>query len=401
MFLLCVSVLACSAGAQEPAPPKGATLSAAVAYALQHNPDIRSAGLRIDSARAARRITGSYQNPTFGAAPGLPSQYSVSIPVDIGPPRTLRTRAAAYGYTAATFDSLDVRRQLVFSVRQAFFDLLLADSLQQLAVEQLDIFRQLLVSDSVRLQAGDIPAGNVAQSELQLAHADARLLSADANVRAARLTLQTLMGVPHPDTGFIVSGALYYLALDLHPQALLDTAYHIRPDLHAANVRIAQSATEKSLATALLFPTPTVDLVYQPAQPFTSGSHYAPGIGLQLPVWNWYSGERERARAGVALSQEAARKIQLQISADVVTAADSLATAQILAERYTHGLLAKATAVLAVTRFSYTAGAASLLDLLNAIGTYETIKTEFFNATHDYWVSAYALSRAVGEDLIP
>jgi len=384
-----------------PLAAQGLTLHDVVAFTLHHNPDIVSGRLRIDSAQAERRIATSYPNPTLGASPGVPSQYSVSVPLDVGPPRVFRTRAAAQGRTASILDSADVARQVVFAARQAFFDLLLADSLSRLAAQQRDIFQQILVTDSVRLRAGDVPESDVAQNELDLARADASLVRADATVRAARLTLQTVMGVEHPDTSFTVAGSLQYTALDLHAATWLDTAYRTRPDLAAARVRVGQSATVQSLATAQLVPVPTVNLVYQPAQPFASGYHYAPGIGLQIPFWNLYNGERERARVGVALSQEVARKIQLQIATDVVTAADSLATAQVLAERYSNGLLAKATHVMETARFSYNAGAVSLLDLLNAIGTYANIKTEYFTAAHDYWVSAYALSRAVGRDLVP
>jgi outer membrane protein TolC len=377
------------------------TLHDVLATALQANPDVLLARLRGDSARAEQRIARAIPNPTVATLTGVPFQYSATQALDLGPQRVFRTRAAARGTAAAGYDMADVTRQVAFAVRQGFYDLLLADSLHALAVERRDIFRQLLAADSARLRSGDVPERNVTTSEVQLARADADLTRTVASVHSARLALQLLMGVPAPDTGFTVTGELRYTPVELPVDSLASIAEAERPDIKAADTRVAQSRSLSSLAASLLFPTPEISVAYQPGQPYTTGSNYAIGIGLSLPLFYWFGGERARSRSGLEAAEVASRRARAQVANDVATALDALRASQGLAQRYESGLLAKSLAALETARYAYRSGANSLLDVLNAIQTYSETKSDYYTAVHDYWVSAYALGRAVGRDFAP
>ena len=54
-----------------------------------------------------------------------------------------------------------------------------------------------------------------------------------------------------------------------------------------------------------------------------------------------------------------------------------------------------------MARYAYRTGAISLLDLLDAIRAYANTRVEYNTVVHDYWVSVYAIDRAVGKDVIP
>jgi outer membrane protein, heavy metal efflux system len=382
--------------AQQPA----STLDQVLALALRQNPDLVAARLRVDSAQAERTIARALPNPTYVGIPGNPYQYSLSLPIDLGPERLYRTRAAARGADAAEFLRLDLNRQVAFTVRQAFYDLLLADAQRQIALEQQDIFRQVLSADSVRLRAGDLPERDLVKSELELARAEAALMRAGASVRAARVALQALMGVAQPDTGFTISGALQSApAVTIPLDSLLPVALANRPDLAAARQQVDQGRSLTALATAGVFPVPTVSVVYQKT-PFESGSRYAFGVAVPVPLFYWNGGERRRANAELGTAEVAVQRTRVQIEADVAVALGNFRSAQVLAERYQAGLLDKSAAALETARFAYQQGAASLLELLDAIRTYGDTRSEYFGTIHDYWVAAYALSRAVGAEVV-
>lgn len=335
------------------AAQSGPTLRDVLAVAMRQNPDILAARLRGDSAHAELRIARALPNPTVATLTGVPFQYSATQAVDLGPQRLFRTQAAARGAAAARYDVEDGARQVAFGVRAAFYDLLLAQALRDIASERRDIFRQLLAADSARLKSGDVPERNVTTSEVQLARAEAGLTRSDAGVHAARLALQLLMGVSAPDTGFTVTGALSYTPVEIPVDSLNAIAEDERPDVRAADTRVAQSRSLASLATSALFPTPEISLAYQPAQPYTTGSNYAIGVGLSLPLFYWYGGERARSRAGVESAELASRRVRAQVANDVATALDALRAAQGLAQRYQSGLLAKAQAALETARYAY------------------------------------------------
>ncbi len=398
-FLCTIAALGASSliAQESPAP---LTLDEALARALRQNPDVRLARLRADSSRAEVRISRSYSNPGVAVAPNNPWQYSISAPLDVGPQRLYRVRAADDGADAAASDIRDTDRQVRFAVRAAFYDLLLADTLRQIEREQHDILRELLAADSARVRAGDMPERNLVYSELELAKSAAGVARADASVRAARLALQAAMGLARPDTGLRIAGSLAVHALPSLAAANGDSLVAERPDVRAAEVRTRASEDSRRFAAALLVPVPGLVLVQQRDEPFPNGQHYALGVSAQIPVWNWFSGERERADASVQSSRVAEERIRVEASAEVTAALDAFRANEELTRQLDSGLLAKARGSLETARFAYSAGAVSYVELLAAVRTYGEIRTDAAGAAHDYWVSASAVARALGRDLL-
>jgi len=390
--------------------PARPTLHDVVRIAITQNPAIVTARFQVDSAHAERRIAKEYPNPTASVIPGVPFQYGLSDDLDVGPTRFYRVKAATIGLDATRSTLADVQRTVVFAVRQAFYDLLLANALDTLSADERGIYRQLLGADSVRLRTGDAPASDVVTSELNLARADAAASRARANVRSARLALQLLMGVTHPDTGFQVEGSLRYQPVDApvdRQDTLLAIAQAERPDVRAAQLQLDQSRALRKETGWLLLPTPNLGLSWQPgtpypgAFPFGEHSQFTLALGLPIPLFNQYGGEREKAKAGVAVATVAARESRRVAESDVIQATDSVRAAAVLAGLYQGGLLEKTQQAVANARFAYQHGAISLLDLLDAIRTNQDIRTEYLTAVHDYWVAVFSLDRAVGRDLVP
>jgi len=400
--LLCVGALR-PVRAQQPA---AWTLERVLAVALRQNADILTARLRVDSAHGEQQIARAIPNPVLNSAPNQPWQYTVTLPLDVTPLRFLRTRAAGRGADAARSDVADAVRQVSFAVRQAFYDLMLAERQRELAGERREIFRQLLTADSTRLRSGDIAQRDVTRAEVEYARAEADLLRADAQLHAARLTLQLLMGVAAPDTGFAVTGELAYRPVAIPVESLSAVAASLRPDVRAAQQRVAQSEALSTLAGRLWIPLPQVTFSHSSGpfdrgELFSNGTANAVGFGFTMPFLYWNGGERERSRAGLQQAQVASRRVQAQVATDLAMALDAYRSARGLAERYEGGLLAQADSALEMARYAYRAGTASLIDLLDAIRTYADTRADYNIAVHDYWVAVYGLDRAVGKDLLP
>ncbi|MBI1809879.1 MAG: TolC family protein, partial [Gemmatimonadetes bacterium] len=132
--LACLFTAVAPLGAQ-----RAVTLEDAVATALRRNVDVRSAQVRVDSTRAEERIARAFSNPTFNVAPQNPYQYSVAAPLDVGPQRWHRVGAASAASSASVSDARDTERLVRFAVRQAFADVLLAESLRDVARDARDV----------------------------------------------------------------------------------------------------------------------------------------------------------------------------------------------------------------------------------------------------------------------
>jgi outer membrane protein, heavy metal efflux system len=376
------------------------SLAQLLSAATLRSPAIEVARARVDSARGERAIAGGLPNPALQVIPNTPFQYSVGLALDAGPQRVYRTRSASLGTSAARFDLADVTRTVTFAVRAAYFDLLLADSLRAIARADRDALRQIVAADSARVRAGDAPSRDLARSRLELAHAEATLADRGSVSRSARTQLQLLIGEAHPDTAFEVSGSLEYAEVHVQESALITVANANRPDVAAAEERVKAGEASRALARSALVPVPGVALVYQPRAPFGTGSRFAPAITLSVPLLYSYSGERGRAAAGLRQALTAESLTRAQAEGDVALALADFHSARERIGRYEHGLLADATAARDAIQYAYQAGAASLLELLDALRAYSETRADYYTAVHDYWVSAYALNRAAGKDVV-
>ena len=96
---------------------------------------------------------------------------------------------------------------------------------------------------------------------------------------------------------------------------------------------------------------------------------------------------------GVAVANEAA------VVADVGSAYASWVAARKLVERMETALLASAKKARDITEVQFNAGAAPLMDFLDAQRIYIATNVEYLQDLSAYWTAIYQLEQAVGMDL--
>ena len=150
------------------------------------------------------------------------------------------------------------------------------------------------------------------------------------------------------------------------------------------------------LAASAMVPVPQLSYVRQSTAPFESGHYYAFGIGIEIPILNQYRGERERAAAGRDAASYARRRVEAQASREVRTALAEFRAQQALVKQYEAGVITKVVQNVDATRYAYTRGATSLLEVLDALRAQQDVMTDYYTALHDYLVAADALQAAQG-----
>lgn len=377
------------------------SLDAALARALRDNPDLRAARARVAASRGDATAAREYPNPSLSVSPGNPFQYLATIPIDLGPQRLYRVRAARSGAAAAAFDAENAERQVRFAVCSTFVSVVYADSMLAVRTTERDLFRELLVADSARVQAGDAPARVLARSEVELARADGEVLQAAAARRAAAYALQALMGVPEPRPDLRVVGDLRVAPLAVDTIAATDAVLSRRPDVAAARQRTLAGRSGRWYAIAQLLPTPQLAVVQQRTEPFPNGQHMAFGVSMDLPVWNWLRGERARANASLAEAEANEAQVRLSARNELEAVLDQYRVAATVAARFGDGLVARAASALDDARYAYAHGAMAYVELLDAVRAYGEVRAAALAAARDHTIAAYALIRATGADAPP
>jgi cobalt-zinc-cadmium efflux system outer membrane protein len=177
--------------------------------------------------------------------------------------RELRLESAREGTQVATSLHSDLERNLIFTLRSAFIQILQAKAIVDLSKQELDYYDHIIEISRARFNAGDIGQVDLDRIELQRVQYESDLQTAEVNLRTAKIQLLQLLNDRTPVDQFDVSGPFdipgQLQPLDTFRQIALDT----RPDLKAALESVQQANTNHKLAVANGSTDPTFSsLVY-------------------------------------------------------------------------------------------------------------------------------------------
>ena len=245
-------------------------LDSLVAEALARSDDIALAATRVEQARAQFRFAQSQRLPLVGLSAvggrertvnpgfGVPEEQTAgqgvieaSFDLDLFGRLRAGSRAARSALLANEYARDTVRLSVVTSVASGYFSLLALDARRDILNMTLDVRRNELKVEEQRFSAGY-------SSQLELAQAQAELAATEQSIPAVELAiarqengLSILVGrLP----GEISRGAFDDLNLPQIPSALPATVLRGRPDLAAAEARLAATDHNLDAARAAFLP---------------------------------------------------------------------------------------------------------------------------------------------------
>jgi cobalt-zinc-cadmium efflux system outer membrane protein len=443
------------AGAQkpEPAPAAGGALTQeeAVSIALQRNRDVIAARLEIDAAELDIVAARVYPNPILSYAlgnlvlgkanpqtdpvtgasianPGFFGQPVQSVGVtqviDVWAKRGARTNVAEEGVARRRLLTEDALREIVYAVRSAFAEVSREQNERELAREVADRYAQTVRISQSRFRAGDISEADLRKIELEGTRYQNAVVDAETEWELSRGRLATLMGVPSArELPERVHDPDVRPTFD-RGQLVADALSH-RPDLQAAGAARKLAEAEISAARREVYPDVALGASYTHSSFTVSGDNpNTLGLSLSLPLPLF-----DRNKAGIGRAQLDARRaendrerLRLLVEHDVTEAVRKTARAQELLRVFegetgtagapvtpvpaplaitaTHdvgGMLKRAEIALSVAEKSYKAGAASLLDLLEAQRTFLDTRAQYLRVLYDFRQAAIDVTHAVGE----
>jgi cobalt-zinc-cadmium efflux system outer membrane protein len=397
--------------AQTPAPTAPITIQQAVDLAVARNPALLSAQQHLAAVKATEITAGLRQNPTLtflgqdvtlGAdnPSGNPYFYSANASrlFERGEKRRWRLDIATSTYAVTESQLRDQQRQLVLNVRQAFTSLLVAKESMAIAQENLDDYKKTVDLSQARLDAGDISRTDFERIDLQLAQFESDFAAAKLNVQQQSTQLQSLFGVDHPTTTTDVIGTLDPPAIPLTMAEAEQKAIAARPDLQAAqrNVDVARAGVNFAKANGTTDPTVAAEYERSGFQ-----NTFGASVSIPLRIFDRNQGEKERTRYELMSSQLAVTATQNQVVSDVDQAYLALQTALVQAQRYKDHYLGEAERVRDNLQFSYRNGNSTLLDYLDALRDYRSIRLNSVNADAQVWLAIHQLSYVTATDIIP
>ena len=397
-------------------PATRITLEQAIQFALAHNHALEAARSTIMQNQAQEITANLRPNPTlswdtqflplFNLNQFNANYISNSAQFDLGlgytfergQKRQHRLQAAQDQTTVTRSQVSDNQRTLAFNVAQQFVAVLLAESMIDLAQQDLASFQQTVDLSEQQVRAGALSEGDAIKIKLQLLQFQNDVSSAKLSRVQALAALRQLVGFESVPENYDVNGTLDYQPVHGDLEALKMLAVNSRPDLAAAREGIIAARSQETLAHANGKRDLDVSFNYSHVADINSGAFF---FNMQIPVFDRNQGEIARTRAALTQSQELAAEANEQVMSDVVSAYEGVHTNDEIITLYRSGYLDQTTQSRDISQYAYQRGATSLLDFLDAERSYRANQLSYRQALAAYMVALEQLREAVGTRSLP
>lgn len=405
------------------------TLDRLVETALDQNLDLREATARVAEARALRDAAAGGRRPAGGLnagvtrrrqsengpfpinqIPGLDRDQTIYEPafdaaweIDIAGRTRRAVEAASARVEARIAEARGAEIRIAAETARAYFEMRGAQHEQAALDAALTASRASTELVRQQLAAGDVPESALAQARASLAAIEAQRPVLEARVRVAALSLGILLGdLPESELG-LADSISPYIALAPLPVGQRADLLRRRPDVSAAERRVAAATADVGVATAELFPKFRIG-ANGGFQSLETGSllESASETFALAPLISWRLFDGGRVRAEIRASEA---RVELAALDYEQTVKQALTDAEVALTRYNLGLVAldqQGAAVDAARRSyeladdRYRAGDISLLELLDSERTLRSAESVYAQTHTRAATDLIALFKALG-----
>ena len=299
-----------------------------------------------------------------------------------------------------------VRQELIFRVKEAFYELLKAKKRNKEAQKSVERLKAHLELARALYKEGLIARNDLLQSEVALAEGEHALVVAQNVVEISRARLNLLLERPvaHPTT--IVEKLPPLPSLQSF-ESYLSFALSRRPEIQAALLALEQARGRVRLAQSTLYPW--IDLVgaYEKRgtdllltqNPYWDRENVWVALNLQWRIFEWGKNldQISAARAQVLAQEAKIREIRDQIAFEVRQAYLKFKEAQNRL-KVTQKSLAQAEENFLLNEARYREQLASSTDVLDAEALLTSAKVNFVNALVDLHLANALLEYTIGSE---
>ena len=423
--IIALSILSASAypsSAASPAPaseqaivaPKALRLSVneALGLFISQNLDVLIAKYGIEYTKGQEVTARLFPNPLVSV--GTLSSYTqgrtlsnsgqlftqVSQLFELAGKRGYRIESAGFGTQSAEAAFEDALRQLGFTVKDTYYRVQLAQRRLVLAEENRERFSRILEINTIRFKKGYIAEVDLIRIRLQMVNFQSQVIQSLQEAESARGDLRQLLRLS-PKTRLELITELDFRRIDPDIEKLRVTALDMRPDIRAKRYTFSQRESDLKLANAYRIPDVTIGAGYaiQGGRGPDNPGQVALSAGIPLPLFNRNQGGILQAEVSLQSAEAELNKTVNLVENEVEVAYRNLLQSRRLVEVYIGGVLEDARSTLTIVERAYERGGATILDLLDAARTSQTIQQTYIEALFNYQHNLFQLESAVGQEI--
>ena len=363
------------------------TLDRAIQMALEHNPELRASGARVDAAAGRAYQAKKWSNPelelsaedwpasrgrgfsdakqTIGIAQTLPYPGKKSLDKQIG----------GAGVKLSEAELALRRTELVRDVKAGFFRVLASERLVEVSTQLVAVAESSAATARKRVDAGATAYQEQLRAEVQLEQARTELTGFQRELAGARQVLVTTLGRPDLKEAGLSGGLAEAPDASLMEEAGMERlAKHPSAVAAQANLGRAQLAYRR----ARLEPYPDVKVGVSGGRIGESDrSIIQLGFSLPLPIIDRGKGKQQEARANVSVAKAELHGVQQQLQREWANAQKRYRTAAEQVANYRERILPKAGEALRLVQTGFEQGKFNFIDLVDTQRTTAEVRLAY------------------------
>lgn len=406
----------------------GLTLNEAIEACLRTDPKIRAGWEVIEQARADFATSSLLPNPQYfmdsqlnplgqhwsptrqGGPPQMDWYFNWPIDWYLSGRRAAEMASARLGADVSAADYADLVRQRIAAAISAYYDVLEARALLELAEQDLRNLKEVEGITAKRFKLGGI--GRIEQDRVGLAvlASQRELRTRQTGLVTALANLRTLMGQPQPATDltdFPVQGTLNVpvAAQPLPADEALKLAQDNRPDLASLEKQVAKAEADIQVQKTKCCPTvnPAFGFTHQfqrQAIGFPDARSWNVALTMSLPYFDRNQGNILKAQSVKAQNYYNLQAQLVSIRAEIEQAVQEFRVAHTNVVQDDPRLLKMAERVRAGMTEAYRVGGKTYLETLDAQRAYRDTYRLFITSQSNYWHSLNRVNAAIGKQVL-
>ncbi|MBA7533980.1 putative efflux pump outer membrane protein TtgC [subsurface metagenome] len=405
------------------------TLERCINLALANNQDLKIAQKRIIESKGKKQeafgnflptlsASGSYtrlkESPKMSVSFGVYEETFELGPEDLYSTQlTLRQplfawwkiyhgdKQARLNYRLVNEEYKQVKNNLIFEVKRAFYNLLLARQFVIIAEEAVDVTDSHYKTARALYKEGRVSDYDVSRAKVQLVNNQTKLIKAKNNLKLAREELSFLLNTKLEED-WKVKGDFPREKREVSLEDTLGKALRERSEIR--QLMIQEEVGKVSIKLARAENRPNLDFLanYEYTNPFYNREEWGESwnviLSLNFPLFSGLSnlGRVKQAKAGLEQVKILRSQVEQRIKLEVRKAIFDMEEARERIEAQKENVeLARANLKIAEER--YRLGLMSEIELRDAQLSLTQAETDYFQALYDYNVASAFLDRAIGK----
>jgi cobalt-zinc-cadmium efflux system outer membrane protein len=328
-------------------------------------------------------------NTIFGLSQNLPFPGKLALKGDVASRSADMTEQAIRAK----------ERELVARLKQAYYDLFLAQKAVQIHHEQVELLRQFVEIANTKFRAGKGSQADVLKAQVELSLLFQRLPVLEQRRETTEAMLNTLVD-RDPASPLGMAQEPSQLPLEKHTDDLHRLALNDRPELKAAELAVQRNEQSHALAQRQYYPD--FNVAFQRFQNYQTNDGFGAYVAMSIPFAFWtkpkYDAGVQEAAAAVAVARAQQHTLENLTRFQINDLLAKLRATDQVATLYRTTILPQAEQSLEAARAGYRAGKAGFLDLIDAQRTWRGFQLEYFSALVDRQHRLAELEQVVGID---